>query len=101
VKESRVLLAALPDGRAVLEILRRAFPVKAEIRKTREVYRLQGVQVHLDVVQGLGRYLEFEKTVTDDTDLEEGRKRLEELRGYFQIPEEDVMASSYSDLLES
>jgi hypothetical protein len=39
--------------------------------------------------------------VTDDTDLEEGRKRLEELRGYFQIPEEDVMASSYSDLLES
>jgi predicted adenylyl cyclase CyaB len=101
VKESRVLLAALPDGRAVLEILRRAFPVKAEIRKTREVYRLQGVQVHLDVVQGLGRFLEFEKTVTDDTDLEEGRKRLEELRGYFQIPEEDVMASSYSDLLES
>lgn len=101
VKESRVLLAALPDGRAVLEILRRAFPVKAEIRKTREVYRLQGVQVHLDVVQGLGRYLEFEQTVTDDTDLEEGRKRLEELRGYFQIPEEDVMASSYSDLLES
>jgi predicted adenylyl cyclase CyaB len=101
VKESRVLLAALPDGRAVLEILRRTFPVKAEIRKTREVYRLQGVQVHLDVVQGLGRFLEFEKTVTDDTDLEEGRKRLEELRGYFQIPEEDVMASSYSDLLES
>jgi len=101
VKESRVLLAALPDGPAVLEILRRTFPVKAEIRKTREVYRFQGVQVHLDVVQGLGRFLEFEKTVTDDTDLEEGRKRLEELRGYFQIPEEDVMASSYSDLLES
>src|SRR5712692_6024734 len=46
VKESRVLLATLPDAPAVREILRQVFPVKAEVRKTREIYRLQGVQIH-------------------------------------------------------
>jgi len=99
VKESRVLLADLPDAAAVLEILRMTFPVQAEVRKTREIYRFQGVQVHLDDVRGLGRFIEFEKTLTTESDRDEGRRHLETLRAYFQIPEEDLMAASYSDLL--
>src|SRR5207247_4403337 len=39
VKESRVLLASIPDAPAVREILARVLPVKAEVRKTREIYR--------------------------------------------------------------
>ncbi len=101
VKESRVLLASVSDAAAVCEMLTRILPVKAEVRKTREVYRFQGVQIHLDTVTGLGKFLEFEKILADDSEREEGQKTLEALRRYFQIPEEDLMASSYSDLLES
>jgi predicted adenylyl cyclase CyaB len=101
VKESRVLLATLPDAPAVREILTQVFPVKAEVRKTREIYRLQGVQIHLDTVRGLGKFLEFEKILGDPSEAESGRKLLESLRIYFQIPAEDLMTSSYSDLLES
>jgi len=101
VKESQVLLATVSDGAAVREMLTRVLPVQAEVRKTREVYRFQGVQVHLDTVAGLGKFLEFEKILADDSEREEGRKTLEGLRRYFQIPEEDLMASSYSDLVES
>ncbi len=99
VKESRVLLADLPDGAAVLEILRLTFPVQAEVRKTREIYRFQGVQIHLDDVRGLGKFIEFEKPLATDVESEEGRRHLETLRDYFQIPDEDLMATSYSDLL--
>jgi predicted adenylyl cyclase CyaB len=101
VKESRVLLTTVPDAKAVLEILTQVFPTKAEVRKTREVYRFQGVQVHLDTVRGLGRFLEFEKVLGDESEREEGKKHLEALRLYFQIPNEDLMTSSYSDFLES
>jgi len=101
VKESRVLLAPVPDAKAVLEILSQVFPVKAEVRKTREIYRFQGVQVHLDTVKGLGKFLEFEKVLADESERDEGRKHLEALQRYFQIPDEDLMASSYSDFLES
>lgn len=100
VKPSEVLLATLPDAAAVLEILRRTFPVQAEVRKTREIYRLQDVQVHLDAVEGLGRFIEFERVLAPGEEEADARKRLETLRAYFQVPEEDAMASSYSDLLE-
>jgi adenylate cyclase, class 2 len=101
VKESRVLLTTLPDAKAVLEIVTSVFPVKAEVRKVREVYRFQGVQVHLDTVKGLGKFLEFEKILGDESEREESRKHLQALQAYFQIPEEDLMASSYSDFLET
>lgn len=101
VKESRVLLADLPDAKAVLDILARVFPVKAEVSKTREVYRFQGVQVHLDTVRGLGRFIEFEKLVAAESEREEGRKHLEALRAYFQISDEDLMAASYGDFFEN
>jgi adenylate cyclase class 2 len=100
VKESLVLLAELPDAAEVLDILRRAFPVKAEVRKTREIYRFQGVQIHLDSVRGLGKFIEFEKVVSGESERASGRTQLESLVAYFQIDPDDLMASSYSDLLE-
>ena len=101
VKESRVLLASVPDAATVRDILTRVLPVRAEVRKTREVYRLQGVQIHLDMVEGLGKFIEFEKILADESEREEGQTQIEALRAYFQVPKEDLMASSYSDLLES
>ena len=99
VKESRVLLAPLLDAGAVREILRRVLPVQAEVRKTREVWRYRGIQVHLDTVRGLGKFIEFEKILKDESEREAGRQELEALRAYLQIPQEDLMASSYSDLV--
>ncbi len=99
VKESDVLLAPLDDALAVLAILRRVMPVEAEVRKTREIYLYPGVQVHLDSVAGLGKFIEFEKVHETEADRKSARRELESLASYFQIPPEDLMASSYSDLL--
>jgi len=99
VKESRVLLAPVPDAALMRDILTRVFPAKAEIRKRREIYRYEGVQIHLDTVAGLGKFVEFEKVLGDESEREAGRIHLESLRRYFQIPDEDLMASSYSDFV--
>lgn len=101
VKESQVLLARLEEAAGVLEILQRVFPVSAEVRKTRDIYRLEGVQVHLDAVEGLGRFIEFERVLGSDAERDAARAQLERLKEYFQIPEEDLMAASYSDLVGS
>jgi len=101
VKESRVRIASIPDAATVREILTRIFPVKAEVRKTREIFRFQGVQVHLDTVEGLGKFVEFEKVLADESEREAGVKQLESLRAYLQIADEDLMSSSYSDFFES
>jgi len=101
VKESRVLLAPIPDAATVREILARILSVKVEVRKTREIFRFQGVQIHLDTVEGLGRFIELEKGFADESEREAGVQHLEALRRYFQIGDEDLMASSYSDFFES
>ena len=100
VKESEVVIAALDDAHTVLEILRRAFPVLAEVRKTREIYRYRGVQVHLDTVAGLGKFIEFEKVLGGESEREAAARELEGMQSYFQITNEDLMASSYSDLVK-
>ena len=70
------------------------------MRKEREIYRHEGVQVHVDDVERLGHFVEFELAVEDAPDaVAEGRARLAALQTFFGIPEEDLVASSYSDLL--
>jgi predicted adenylyl cyclase CyaB len=99
-KPSDVLLLDVADAATLKAILTRVLGVHVVVKKHREVYRHQGVQVHVDEVEGLGRFLEFEVEVEDAPDaFAEGEKRLRVLVEYFQIPEEDLVASSYSDLL--
>ncbi|HEV8595994.1 MAG TPA: CYTH domain-containing protein, partial [Thermoplasmata archaeon] len=82
------------------EILTRVLGTHVIVRKRREIYRHKGVQVHLDEVDRLGRFLEFELAVEDTREAAEaGRAKLAAMRNEFGIPDEDLVASSYSDLL--
>ncbi|MBI4415355.1 MAG: class IV adenylate cyclase [Euryarchaeota archaeon] len=100
VKESEVLLHEVGDSAALKEMLTRVLGIQVVVRKRREIYRHEGVQVHLDKVDGLGRFLEFELAVEDEADaIAAGRAKLAGLRRAFDIPDEDLVASSYSDLL--
>ena len=100
VKESEVMLYEVPDPAVLKEMLARTMGVRVVVRKRREIYRHEGVQVHLDEVEGLGRFVEFELAVGDTAKaVEEGRARLAAMRTLLGIPDEDLVASSYSDLL--
>lgn len=100
LKESEVLLTDLPDPEPVKEMLTRVLGIQVVVRKRREIYRQGGVQVHLDEVDGLGRFLEFELAVEDSPEgIQAGRTKLAAMRATFGIPDEDLVASSYSDLL--
>jgi len=100
VKQSEVMLYEVPDPAVLREMLTRSMGVKAVVRKRREIYRRERVQVHLDEVEGLGRFVEFELAVEDTAAAaEEGRATLAAMRVQFSIPDEDLVAASYSDLL--
>lgn len=100
LKESEVLLTDLLDPEPLKEMLTRVLGIQVVVRKRREIYRHESVQVHLDEVDGLGRFLEFELAVEDTPEgIEAGRARLAAMRATFAIPDEDLVASSYSDLL--
>jgi adenylate cyclase class IV len=58
------------------------------------------VRIHLDEVDGLGVFLEFEAALSEKDGAEVSEGRLELLRRKMRIEERDLVAVSYSDLLD-
>jgi len=81
---------------AILEVLKPLVVVE----KKREIYVYEGTQIHLDEVEGLGSFIEFEREVEGTPEaVEEGRKSLRQLMERLGIPRENLESLSYSDLM--
>ncbi len=74
--------------------------VRVVVTKARRLFVIDGVRIHLDRVDGLGSFIEFEGVASADESAD--LKRLEELltglRRVFGIREDDLVTGSYSDL---
>ena len=69
------------------------------VSKQREVYLRHNVRIHLDEVNHLGAFLEFEAVIGGGVNEETGRRLIAELRDRFAISETQLVRASYSDLL--
>jgi len=70
------------------------------VDKSRRLFVFEGVRIHLDHVDGLGDFIEFEGVIGTDgsDDSERFEKLLTKLRSAFGIREDDLLAGSYADL---
>ena len=94
-KKSDILLHDTGNPETLKRLLEGALGVKVVVEKTREIYQHQGTQIHLDTVEDLGTFIEFERHLTDPS---EDRKVLESLMRELKIVQEDLITGSYSDL---
>jgi len=69
------------------------------VRKRREIFLYQNVRIHLDEVEQLGSFLEFEAVLEPKMDVQSGYDQLAELEQRFGIAAADRLEGSYSDLL--
>jgi predicted adenylyl cyclase CyaB len=81
-------------------VLEKACGVKMIVKKEREIYYIGNVKFHIDIVPGLGNFVEIEagNILADKTQNE----LLEQCKFYlkeFELDETDLLASSYSDML--
>ncbi|MBC7187816.1 MAG: class IV adenylate cyclase [Calditrichaeota bacterium] len=98
-RESRYLICLVPDGKKLCQVLSLALDVVVVVDKQRTLYLLDNVRIHLDSVQGLGSFIEFEAVVRRPTQAAAARRRLDELCTTFGIAQSDMVAGSYADLL--
>ena len=91
---SHVSRQAGPD--ALLRLLTSALGVEAVVRKTREVYLVDGARIHLDQVGGLGTFIEIE--VLMERAGRGSAPLMRELCRNLQLPTE-ASPGSYRDLL--
>jgi len=98
-RTSHFHVVPLAEPTGIHETLAAALGIHVVVEKTRELFLLDNVRIHLDTVTGLGRFLEFEALLIDGRDEQDGFGQLDALQRDFGIRPDDVVGGSYSDLL--
>lgn len=78
-------------------LLAKIFGLKVVVEKRRKVYLYENARIHLDKVNGLGDFVEFE--VICDRDESQAEELMEFLIERFELKRENFIKISYSDLL--
>jgi homotetrameric cytidine deaminase len=87
------------DVEPLREALDAAYGTLGTVTKRRRVLLWEGVRIHLDDVEGLGSFLELEAVAEAGSDLSAEHAKVERLRAELGIDDDDLIATSYSDLL--
>ena len=95
----RYHLAPVADAEALHAVLAAACGVCGEVRKRREVRWWHNVRIHLDEVEGLGDFVEFEAVLSADADETTSRQRLDFLARALGLEASGEVFVSYADLL--
>jgi predicted adenylyl cyclase CyaB len=98
-RESVYHLVPIPDAHALKSALAASLGVRVVVDKRRTLYMWHNVRIHLDEVDNLGSFIEFEALLARPEDEADSPGRLAHLTDVLGIRGEDRVAQSYSDLI--
>jgi len=93
---SRFRIVPAPDG--LKEALTLALGTSGIVRKRRELLLWHNIRIHLDQVEGLGTFVEFEAVLDENDDLQLAHERLDKLAGALHLGER--IATSYMEEID-
>lgn len=97
-KVSDYILIDITDPDGLREALARSVGILVTVRKTRELLMYGDTRIHLDVVEGLGDFVELE-TVLGAQTIDAARAEHQYLLSRLELVQAELVAVSYSDLL--
>jgi predicted adenylyl cyclase CyaB len=100
-KESRYRLVEVPEPAELREALAAVLGIAVVVSKTRRLFIHGGVRIHLDRVDDLGDFIEFEGVAAEGDEPGRFGALLDSLRGSLDIRDKDLVRESYSDLLRA
>jgi predicted adenylyl cyclase CyaB len=71
------------------------------VQKRRTVFLIGQTRIHLDDVDGLGSFMEFEVVLRDGQSVAQGEQIAAHLMGALSVSPADLIRDAYVDLLES
>lgn len=99
-KLSNINLVKLETNSGLSEILEKSNGILTIVKKAREIYFIENVKFHIDIVEGLGEFVEIEAIDTNgEKNKEELTQQCEHYMNCFEIKKQDIINVSYSDLI--
>lgn len=86
----------LSDAAGMRAALAATLGIRADVAKRRHLLLWQDVRIHLDDVDGLGRFLELEAVAAPGSDLAREHRLVAELRAALQITDDRLCATGYA-----
>ncbi|MFA6244858.1 MAG: class IV adenylate cyclase, partial [Candidatus Hydrogenedentales bacterium] len=87
-----------PASPGLKGLLAEAFGITGVVSKTRTLWLWKNVRIHIDSVDNLGEFIEFEAVLSEAFDDADGTTKLAWLSGQFGIHESDLLPCSYLDM---
>jgi predicted adenylyl cyclase CyaB len=98
-RPSRYEIVRLREVKKVKARLLEEHGLHGVVKKKREIWIWENVRIHLDEVDGLGRFLELEAVVDKEEDIKNDEGKVLWLMEKFGIKEKDLVAESYIDMV--
>lgn len=99
-KNSHFQLIKIGDAKELKEVLTKSLGIKVVVKKDREIYYIDNVKFHIDIVPGLGSFVEIEAgNILADLSQEQLKEQCDFYLNEFRIMSEDLVDVSYSDML--
>jgi homotetrameric cytidine deaminase len=98
-RESEYRRVPVADAHALRGALDAALGTLVVVEKRRRLLLLENVRIHLDEVEGLGKFLELEAVAGAESDLAAEHDKVSRLRAELEVGEDSLVPQSYSDLL--
>jgi predicted adenylyl cyclase CyaB len=96
-KESFYLRTPVPDPAAMRALLLLAHGQTGRVRKRRVLFLVGRTRIHLDVVQGLGEFLELEVVLRDGESPAQGVLEAEQIMAALGIRPQQLIQGAYVD----
>ena len=100
-RKSDYELVSFPStqGPRLRPLLAGALGLTVEVVKERTIYLFDDVRIHLDDVERLGRFIEFEAIVGPGCNELQGHRKVTRLTEVFGIAPDQIQERSYADLM--
>jgi len=97
-KSSEVTLYPVAESNLLRSLLEKALGIKVVVEKVREIYYIENVKFHIDIVSKLGNFVEIEAISIDEKlPVSKLNDQCNYYMKAFDIKEDDLLHNSYSD----
>ncbi len=97
---SHYQITPVSDPAGLLHILEQSLGIDCIVQKQRSLYLWHTVRIHLDQVETLGSFIEFEAVLTPHASVTRSRHYLDRLYSAFDLGREHTIGCGYYELLK-
>ena len=98
-KTSEYYISETNEPGRLLEVLEKSYGVRGKVNKIRQLFFIGRARVHVDQVEDLGNFLEFEVILTENESVNIGETEAYKLMSEFGISKDNLIKGAYIDLI--